>query len=308
MATESTGEKSKRQQAFDMFTQVLAEQKAELDAKEEQLEKREQLFEAEKKRMMSVVVQDTDIIELNVGGRAFTTTRATLCVEEDTLLANMFSGRWEGSLRTDKKGRIFLNFDPDLFALLLNYLRDKELTNLQGKNTPKFPVCRDEDKRESFTCMLEYLGFLGSGKPTHNVRFSVTHSASQLTVSSDGLVVDGSTHTDSTWRFAKSAEVCVVGEAWKAKITNTGDSMVGIMPEGGTDCQHGYFFLLTNTPLTFNSGETFLVVLTADGVLKVTNDTTGVSSCINGVPITTNTHRWAFGSRGQQRPTKIELV
>jgi hypothetical protein len=39
------------------------------------------------------VCAKTDIIELNVGGRALTTTRATLCAQPGTLLASMFSGR-----------------------------------------------------------------------------------------------------------------------------------------------------------------------------------------------------------------------
>lgn len=46
----------------------------------------------------------TEITELNVSGRKFTTTRATLCSDGDSMLAAMFSGDLEPA-QLDSKGR-----------------------------------------------------------------------------------------------------------------------------------------------------------------------------------------------------------
>ena len=58
-------------------------------------------------------VASADIVTVNVGGKLFTTNRRTLCLIEGSLLACMFSGRWDDSLQRDTNGSIFLNFDPD---------------------------------------------------------------------------------------------------------------------------------------------------------------------------------------------------
>ena len=68
----------------------------------------------------------TEIIELNVGGRKFTTTRATLCSDGDSMLAAMFSGDLEPA-QLDRKGRYFLDRNGDWFAYILSYLRGEPL-------------------------------------------------------------------------------------------------------------------------------------------------------------------------------------
>ena len=73
-----------RSEFNDIIEGERAKMKAELDA-----------YNAEKQRMKAVEVSDNDIIELNVGGHKLTTKRSTLCQVEGSLLASMFSGRWE---------------------------------------------------------------------------------------------------------------------------------------------------------------------------------------------------------------------
>lgn len=58
------------------------------------------------------VVDTSDIIELNVGGELITTTRGTLTSTQGSMLAAMFSGRWEDQLTLDKDGRVFLDLSP----------------------------------------------------------------------------------------------------------------------------------------------------------------------------------------------------
>lgn len=67
-----------------------------------------------------------NIIELNVGGRKFTTTRDTLCKDADSMLAAMFSGDFMPA-HQDSKGRVFLDRNGDMFAVILSYLRGEPL-------------------------------------------------------------------------------------------------------------------------------------------------------------------------------------
>ena len=68
---------------------------------------------------------NTDILKLNVGGQTFITTRSTLCVVQDSMLAKMFDcdSNFMG-LRQTENGEMFLDRDPTAFLYVLNYLRD----------------------------------------------------------------------------------------------------------------------------------------------------------------------------------------
>jgi hypothetical protein len=67
---------------------------------------------------------DGDVIQLNVGGKLFTTTRATLCTVADSPLAAMVL-RWE--LPRDQDGVPFLDRDPAVFEIILQCLRNPGL-------------------------------------------------------------------------------------------------------------------------------------------------------------------------------------
>ena len=112
-------------------------------------------FEAEKLRMKAIEVKDDDIINLNVGGKKITTKRSTLCQVKGSLLASMFSGRWEDSLSRDENGRIFFDWNPLYFVFILDYLRAKIIaTSDNPAPLPKVP----EDQRKNFLNLVEYLG------------------------------------------------------------------------------------------------------------------------------------------------------
>ena len=65
-----------------------------------------------------------EIVRLNVGGRAFITTRSTLCAVPGSMLAVKFQvpNRF-GPPLMDEMGAVFLDRDPDSFAVVLDYLR-----------------------------------------------------------------------------------------------------------------------------------------------------------------------------------------
>jgi hypothetical protein len=96
-----------------------------------------------------------EIVKLNVCGELMTTTRSTLCAVEGSLLASMFSGRWEGSLTRDEEGRVFLDFEPVVIRPIIDYLR---LKRIEDPSEPvPFPSVRP-DLKDTLEKVAAYLG------------------------------------------------------------------------------------------------------------------------------------------------------
>ncbi|XP_005348911.1 BTB/POZ domain-containing protein KCTD3 isoform X1 [Microtus ochrogaster] len=70
-----------------------------------------------------------EIVQLNVGGTRFSTSRQTLMWIPDSFFSSLLSGRI--STLRDETGAIFIDRDPAAFAPILNFLRTKEL-DLRG--------------------------------------------------------------------------------------------------------------------------------------------------------------------------------
>lgn len=64
---------------------------------------------------------NSDIINLNVGGKKFSTSRTTLTQIPETFFSALLSNRIP--TMHDEYGAIFIDRDPHLFSLILNYLR-----------------------------------------------------------------------------------------------------------------------------------------------------------------------------------------
>ena len=133
-----------KQEFNDIIENERGKMKAEVEA-----------YNAEKARMATISVRDDDIIHLNISGLKMTTTRSTLCQVEGSLLASMFSGRWEDSVQRDKDGAVFLDFNPQHFSVILDYLRVKKISSSEDPAPlPNVP----EDQKKEFDILVKYLG------------------------------------------------------------------------------------------------------------------------------------------------------
>ena len=61
------------------------------------------------------------LVAINCGGTRFETTLGTLRKYPESMLAGMFSGRHE--LKMDDSGAVFINRNPVLFSMILEFLR-----------------------------------------------------------------------------------------------------------------------------------------------------------------------------------------
>ena len=113
------------------------------------------VYNAEKQRMKAVEVSDNDIIHLNIGGQRLSTTRSTLCQVEGSFLALMFSGRWDSTHNRGNDGAVFLDYNPEFFVPILNYLRAKKISTTEN---PALPPKLPNDQLENFKTFVQYLG------------------------------------------------------------------------------------------------------------------------------------------------------
>jgi hypothetical protein len=65
---------------------------------------------------------DCSIVELDIGGKLFRTTKSTLCSQPDSFFSVLVNGNFKES-RSLSKEPIFLDRDPTTFSSILSYLR-----------------------------------------------------------------------------------------------------------------------------------------------------------------------------------------
>ena len=74
-------------------------------------------------------------VKLNVGGHYFTTSLQTLTKDPNSMLAAMFSGKFE--MKPSEDGAFFIDRDGTHFRFILNYLRTGKLTLPDGETSLK---------------------------------------------------------------------------------------------------------------------------------------------------------------------------
>ena len=93
----------------------------------------------------------SDIVNLNVGGTRFSTSRQTLTSVQDSFFTSMLSGRISSC--RDETGALFIDRDPKLFSIILHFLRTKEL-DLSGVEVS---VLRHEAEFYGITTLIRRL-------------------------------------------------------------------------------------------------------------------------------------------------------
>jgi BTB/POZ domain len=114
-------------------------------------------LEHEKASMNTLSPDASDIVTINVGGELILqATRDTLCLAAPgSRFAALFSGRWEDHCVKDAQGRIFLDHDPELIRIIVNYMRIKRVVDPAA---PLDPPTAPETKGQEWFCLLDHYG------------------------------------------------------------------------------------------------------------------------------------------------------
>jgi len=107
------------QRKVDEKLEEMRIQEKTLEKKEKALAKERSAYEEQKSKILQLIEQK--MVNLNVGGRHFTTSLETL-QKGDTMLSAMFSGRFK--LEKGEDGAYFIDRNPERFSFILDYLRD----------------------------------------------------------------------------------------------------------------------------------------------------------------------------------------
>ena len=97
------------------------------------LREEQESIDAMSKKLDQVHFSST--IKLNVGGQYFTTSVQTLTKDPNSMLAAMFSGRFD--MKASEDGSFFIDRDGTHFRFILNFLRTGKLTLPEGATCTK---------------------------------------------------------------------------------------------------------------------------------------------------------------------------
>eukprot|EP00931_Biecheleriopsis_adriatica_P122540 TRINITY_DN97539_c0_g1_i1.p1 TRINITY_DN97539_c0_g1~~TRINITY_DN97539_c0_g1_i1.p1 ORF type:complete len:416 (-),score=79.22 TRINITY_DN97539_c0_g1_i1:53-1240(-) len=155
--TEITRDVERRRQELDDEWHKLVAERNHLNQEKADLIVREESLDREKQNLQGIRAP-TDVLDLNIGGQVTCSVRrATLTIEDRSALSSFFSGRWDESLDRDSAGRIFIDFPPELFMPLVDFLRQK---SIEDPADPVAPPKVSSENTNDFKRMLTYYGIL----------------------------------------------------------------------------------------------------------------------------------------------------
>jgi hypothetical protein len=148
------GNKSENRSTESLWAELQQVQQNEMTTVQRQRAELEQ----EKAAMNTLAPETSEIVAIDLGGEVIIKVhRDTLCLAAPgSRFAALFSGRWEGHVVKDAEGRIFLDHDPELIRLIVNYLRIKRIDDpcKPKVDPPTAPIA----KRQEWCCLLEHYG------------------------------------------------------------------------------------------------------------------------------------------------------
>nr|QCL11624.1 kelch protein K13 [Plasmodium falciparum] len=143
-------EKEEHRKRFDeerlRFLQEIDKIKLVLYLEKEKYYQEYKNFENDKKKIVDANIATETMIDINVGGAIFETSRHTLTQQKDSFIEKLLSGRHH--VTRDKQGRIFLDRDSELFRIILNFL----------SNPLTIPIPKDLSESEALLKEAEFYG------------------------------------------------------------------------------------------------------------------------------------------------------
>jgi len=127
----------------------------ELSQRVQALAEKEAKVKCLERRFHELTNEKDEVVEINAGGEFHSVGRGTLCLAKDSLFAAMFSGAWDQGQKRDSAGRVFLDIDPYIFRVIVNFLRQKRIESPDAR-VPS-PIISN-DKLDAWHRSVEYYG------------------------------------------------------------------------------------------------------------------------------------------------------
>ncbi|XP_065885242.1 uncharacterized protein [Dysidea avara] len=109
---------------FKQVVEQVAKDKQQLEEDKKEIKEEKQKWEEEKAKINSTFAFHGQVIDLNVGGTRYSTSRSTLTKYPESMLGVMFSGRHDLETMKCNDGSFFIDRDGARFKYILDYLRD----------------------------------------------------------------------------------------------------------------------------------------------------------------------------------------
>eukprot|EP01102_Stenamoeba_stenopodia_P004306 TRINITY_DN14629_c0_g1_i1.p1 TRINITY_DN14629_c0_g1~~TRINITY_DN14629_c0_g1_i1.p1 ORF type:complete len:592 (-),score=167.69 TRINITY_DN14629_c0_g1_i1:103-1878(-) len=132
---------------------------------------------------------DDPIVKLNVGGKKISTKCSTLTQIKGSFLASLFSTHMnESNLELDEEGYVFLDYNPQCFQKILDFLRAIRLCDPDRVEKPVIP----DDIRQDFEILAKHLGVADViGIPVEIIEcFSFKYRSEDIMIHEKGLVIE----------------------------------------------------------------------------------------------------------------------
>jgi len=105
----------------------LEQERATIERYHQQVEEDRKCLEAEKAAMMKHGVGPNNLVGLNFRGeKTMVMKRSVLCQIEGSMLAAMFSGRYEDNLDFDQDGNVYVGYPPAVMVPLMDWLTGRQ--------------------------------------------------------------------------------------------------------------------------------------------------------------------------------------
>eukprot|EP01063_Lacrimia_lanifica_P015829 TRINITY_DN22490_c0_g1_i1.p1 TRINITY_DN22490_c0_g1~~TRINITY_DN22490_c0_g1_i1.p1 ORF type:complete len:460 (+),score=158.59 TRINITY_DN22490_c0_g1_i1:75-1454(+) len=191
-------------------------------------DREEHLCALKARRDLFVPASADDVVRLEVGGEAFTTTVSTLAAVPGTLFDVLLSGRFDVE-RNPETDAIVLDRSPLHFSTVLNYLRgcraggvaqpEFTLRGFSASDALEIAIEADYYGLEDLRVMAQNCTSLVVSQEVDATYRSV-HEALSVAKDGDRIVVYPGTYFESI-RVAKDVEVCGVGPTDKIVLVST---------------------------------------------------------------------------------------
>ena len=121
-------------------------------------------------------VRASDIIKMSICGCVLFARRDTLTCVKGSRLEALYSGSWDNQLLKDENGRVFMDFDPDVFKKILEYLYIIKISSNENDGTStstseekhKFPPRPTLEFAASSQLLEQYIKCFGLALPKNN--------------------------------------------------------------------------------------------------------------------------------------------